>query len=193
MSTYDFWDSLLKNAYTGVAGVSDTVNMFLDDAVDTTIQPKAFDSVRERTDKFRNENALELPVKAGTRVSFEGNLGAVLSYADVPENGATGTVVSVKSATGDITSHEGKVFIEWDDKKFRPIHVEHLRAASEKKTQVRTSTMRVSSLGDLSDFLKISSEALVHKATKDIWSFRKEGESFVIERLLDDEGNPLKV
>ena len=45
-----------------------------------------------------------------------------------------GEVVNVKSANGDITHHEGKVFVQWDDGKFRPIHSEHLRLATTGKT-----------------------------------------------------------
>ena len=55
------------------------------------------------------------------------------------------------------------------------------------------SKVRVSSLGDLTDFLKVSADTLVHKSTKDIWSFKKEGEEFVIERMLGEDGTPLKV
>ena len=36
-------------------------------------------------------------------------------------------------------------------------------------------------------------EELVHKATKDLWSFKKDGDNYVIERLFDESGNPLKV
>jgi len=48
-------------------------------------------------------------------------------------------------------------------------------------------------MGDLTAFLKVGSETLVHKATRDLWSLRKDGKEFVIERLFDDTGVPLKV
>jgi len=38
-----------------------------------------------------------------------------------------------------------------------------------------------------------SRDELVHKATKDLWSFREDGGQFVIERLFNDSGDPLKV
>ena len=53
--------------------------------------------------------------------------------------------------------------------------------------------MRVSSLGDLSDFLRVSSDTLIHKSTKDIWSFKKEGEEYIIERMLGEDDSPLKI
>ena len=34
---------------------------------------------------------------------------------------------------------------------------------------------------------------LIHKSTQDLWSFHKEGEDYVLERLFSDSGEPLKV
>ena len=58
----------------------------------------------------------------------------------------------------------------------------------------KTATFRVASLGDLTDFLKVASGALVHKSTKDLWSYSKDADgNFLVSRLFDDEGEPLKV
>ena len=60
--------------------------------------------------------------------------------------------------------------------------------------RVMTSSFRVASLGDLTDFLKVSNGALVHKSTKDLWSYSKDADgNFLVSRLFDDEGEPLKV
>ena len=75
-----------------------------------------------------------LPVAAGTKVAFAGNIGAYMSYDDVPADGIIGEVVTVRSATGEITHHDGKVFVKWADGKFRPIHAEHLRLVTSGKT-----------------------------------------------------------
>jgi hypothetical protein len=51
-------------------------------------------------------------------------------------------------------------------------------------------------LGDLTQFFSSSrtaSDTLIHKATKDLWSLKKDGSDYVIERLFDDSGSPLKV
>ena len=187
---FDFWGGLIKSAYTDVEGVSDTVNMFLDEGVDKEASDR---TIRELTDRSREEKSLSLPVEDGTRVRFVANLGTVLSMADAPENNATGTVVNVKSASGFVTSHEGRVFVKWDDGQFRTIHATHLRKL-DKKTTTRTShSVRVSSLGDLSDFLRIGTDTLIHKATKDIWSFTKDEEGYTITRLIGEDGKPLKV
>lgn len=56
--------------------------------------------------------------------------------------------------------------------------------------------VRVARLGDLTQFFSSSrtaSDTLVHKATKDLWSLKKDGSDYVIERLFDDSGSPLKV
>lgn len=55
--------------------------------------------------------------------------------------------------------------------------------------------VKVASLSDLSEFLRISQETLVHKSEKDLWRINenKKGE-IVIERLFDpDTKEPLKV
>ena len=124
----DFWTSL-------ATGHTNTV---LAGAMDSHLSGKSiaesFGSVRTLTDIHRQANALVLPVEAGTKVVFAGGLGAVMSYDDAPADGITGEVVTVKSATGEITHHGGKVFVKWADGKFRPVHAEHLRLATQGKT-----------------------------------------------------------
>jgi len=129
MNNDDFWTTL-------ATGHTNTV---LPSAMDTHLSGKSleesFGSVRGLTDKMREANALSLPVEAGVKVVFAGGMGAYLTYDDIPADGITGEVVTVKSATGEITHHEGKVFVKWDDGKFRPTHAEHLRLAGTDKTK----------------------------------------------------------
>jgi hypothetical protein len=128
MSTNDdFWTRL----------ASQHTNTVLAGSMDSHLSGKSieesFSSVRTLTDRHRAANALSLPVEAGTKVVFAGSMGAYLAYDDVPADGATGEVVKVKSATGEITHHDGNVFVQWDDGKFRGIHAEHLRLAGQDK------------------------------------------------------------
>ena len=243
----DFWTSL-------AAGHSNTT---LASAMDSHLSGKSigesFGGVSRLTDKHRQANALSLPVEAGTKVVFAGGLGAHLTYDDVPADGVMGEVVKVKSATGEITHHDGKVFVKWADGKFRPIHAEHLRLAGQGKSGrraggldtilkemdlpemrldtssfanvrwllrnmgvknkdhpkygdakkalkalhkslgKRASVIRVASLGDLTQFLKRADGKLVHKSTNDLWSYAKDADgNFLVERLFDDEGEPLQ-
>jgi hypothetical protein len=151
------------------------------------------------TDQAREANALKLPVTAGTRVSFAHNVGAVLSYSDIPAQGIDGTVVTVRSADGDVTAYDGRVHVMWDDGQFRAIQADHLRPGTANKK--RASTVRMSfiefgggtNLGDIFALAKNGSTDLVHKATKDLWSFSENGGNFTIERLFTEDGNPLKV
>jgi len=55
-------------------------------------------------------------------------------------------------------------------------------------------TLRVASVDNLKGFTRIASTTLVRHAERDLWSI-KEGEDgeFMIERLFDDDGNPVKV
>lgn len=212
----DFWTGFLNTAYTqdeekDFAGMYLTASekeeeedeQTLKQAIEYRLAGKSlnegtFESMRGLTDKARAASTLQLPVEAGTRVQFAANSGAVLAYEDSPEPNASGVVVAVKSASGMITSHEGLVFARWEDGKVRGIHAEHLRAAS---GRVRTTTattanrIRVAGLGDLSGFFRVAGQedTLVHKATRDLWKVQKDGSGFVIERLFDDSGAPLKV
>jgi hypothetical protein len=210
----DFWDNLLKTAYSGDANL-DFAGSYLtasekeeaaevkrvEAAVERRLSGRdlnegSFNSVRELTDSARAKAALTIPVEAGTRVQFIANAGSVLAYDDPPAPNGSGVVVAVKSASGKITSHNGVVFARWEDGKIRAIHAEHLRQAT---GRVRTTTaatankIRVASLGDLSEFLRFGSDTLVHKATKDLWKVKKDGTDFVIERLFAENGAPLKV
>jgi hypothetical protein len=55
-----------------------------------------------------------------------------------------------------------------------------------------TGRRKLSSLQDLNGFVRVGSDTLVNKSQKDLWSLRKEGEDFYIERLFQDNGTPLK-
>jgi len=104
------------------------------------------------------------------------------------------------------------VFVRWADGEFRPVHAVYLRhAADAPKGPNRTAAatadptdplgriplsqtrIRVASLGDLTSFLKLADNTLVHKSTQDLWSFGKDADgSLLVERLFDDNGKPLK-
>jgi hypothetical protein len=51
---------------------------------------------------------------------------------------------------------------------------------------------KVASLGDLSNFVRVSTETLIHRSNRDLWSIKREGNELFIERLFDDNGEPLK-
>ncbi|MFA6235283.1 MAG: hypothetical protein WC824_14000 [Bacteroidota bacterium] len=159
-----------------------------------TLSSSQYTSMRALTDKAREQSSLALPVNAGTRVAFLANLGSVLSYSDVPHPACEGTVVTVKTANGPATYQGSDVFFLWDDSNFRVIRAEHLKLGSPRKT-ANNFRMVVSDLGDISSmFVNAGSgDDLVHKATKDLWSCHKDGGNYVIERLFDDTGKPLKV
>lgn len=183
----DFWDEM-QVAFTVESAIDDHLQ-------ERKLGDSRTTSMRDLTDKAREAHALPLPLPAGVRVQFAYNLGAVLTYDDIPDKGVEGTLVTVRTGSGDATSLDGNVFVLWDDGKFRSVRAEHLRlaASSKKASSVR---MRVADLGDLTSFFSVVSgreDELVHRATKDLWSFKKDGESYVIERLFKEDGNPLKV
>jgi hypothetical protein len=55
--------------------------------------------------------------------------------------------------------------------------------------------IKIASLGDLSDFFRIATDTLVHKAEKDLWKISEDAKgTVVIERLFDpDTKKPIKV
>ena len=94
-----------------------------------------------------------------------------------------------------ITNHDNRVFVKWDTGEFCPMDATHLRRVAGTK-QAQAVQLRVSNLGDISELFATAGSKegdLVHKATEDLWSVSKEGDQFVISRLFDDSGEPLKV
>lgn len=57
------------------------------------------------------------------------------------------------------------------------------------------NTIKVASLGDLSDFFRIATDTLVHKAEKDLWRISEDSSGkVVIERLFDpNTKKPIRV
>jgi len=170
----------------GTQGGPPEVNYFSDHEVGGDY----FSQVVNLTDKLKEANAVPEHPPAGTRVRFKVNLGSVLTYDDVPEGESIGEVVTVRTAAGDLTEYNGLVFTLWPDGKVRPIAANHLWL--EEVPSPPAATKRVANLGDLNGFLRVAADTLINKATRDLWSVRKDGKDFVIERLFRDDGNPLK-
>jgi hypothetical protein len=131
----DFWKTLANNSSS----------QLLTGSMDSLLSGKAhgedFEKMRVLTDVHREANALELPIEAGTKVSFTGTLGAYMGYENPPLQNSVGEVVPVKSANGDVTHNDGMVFVQWDDGEFRSIHAEHLRLAGQDKTASKTASL----------------------------------------------------
>jgi len=179
----NFWKAL---GNLGSERTASNLDQFLSGAVDTTIKPK----------KLAEQNSVQkvaLPVATGTRVTFHANLQAALTYPTIPADKTAGVVVTVRTASGKTNTHDGRVFVAFQDGTFGSFYPQHLRYASSTRT-AKSVIRRVSSLGDLSDFVmsKQANDELIHKATKDLWSFKKSADGYVLERLFDDDGNPLK-
>lgn len=144
-------------------------------------------------DHLRGLRATTSEIPSGTRVAFDGKLSSLLCYPAPPGIGACGTVVKVRTSSGDTTEFNGLVFVKWDDGRFFGVQRGHLRAGSKSRT-ANSYRMTVTAMGDLTDFMKSGTdEELVHKSSKDLWKLSKANGEYVIERLFDETGNPLKV
>lgn len=180
----DFWNEITFGGADKTASLDEVLNTKISDLVDRTRH-----EVRENI--ARN-------FQVGDRVASTTNNGLVIPNR-LPFAGTKGTVVQVKTATGDVTSLDGEVFVQWDGRgeKIDRVPPEFLRKAS----------MRVASLDDFvvlsSPSLSISAfvrEAkaptegeLIHKATRDLWTVKVGDDGqYEIERLFDNTGEPLK-
>jgi hypothetical protein len=60
-------------------------------------------------------------------------------------------------------------------------------------TPTRTGRVRVASLQQLVPFARLGNETLIHKSDKDLWAIKREADgSMIIERIFDDNGQPLR-
>lgn len=167
----------------GLLGISDS------EVMSPLDEPSLGQGVEKVASVWNSERTL----KAGTRVAFVHGVEALFTYTDCPDPGVMGTVVTVRTASGDKTAHEGKVFVLWDDGKYRPTFRQHLNPRFKSRLASSSSVCkRIKTSMDLEGFFRQGSD-LIHKATKDLWSMKKEGDEFIIERLFQDNGEPLKV
>lgn len=167
----------------------------VDRALERLGDQEQFSSVQALTE-WGKKNAAQEWI-AGTRVSFVSNLESMLTYPDCPDPGTNGTVVTVRTGSGDRTTEGDHVFVLWDDGKFRAMVAHHLQQEGTSRT-ANSVRMVVSDFGDISSFFSPASgtgngDDLVHKATQDLWALKQEGGQYVIERLFNEDGNPLKV
>lgn len=78
-----------------------------------------------------------------------------------------------------------------DDGKEAVQDIRELVASSEGDTPRR---VRVSSVSQLAGFTRIANDTLIRKSERDLWSLQQSDDGdWVIERLFDEDGNPLKV
>lgn len=184
----DFWDEM-QGAFTRRTALDRHLE-------GRGLGDKHMTSMRDLTDAGRQANALPMPQEAGIRVRFAMNIGAVLTYDDFPADGMEGTIVTVRTGSGDTTHMDDNAFVLWDDGKLRAINAMYLRFASASGKKASSVHMRVADLNDISfSFSMVAGrqDELVHKATKDLWAFHKDGDEYVIERLFNETGEPLKV
>lgn len=61
----------------------------------------------------------------------------------------------------------------------------------QKAAAAKPARVKVASLSQLEGFTRTASNTLINKSTKDLWSIKREGNDFVIERQFAD-GSPVK-
>ena len=154
-------------------------------------------NISELTDRGRKNRAKASNFEDGMRVVAHTNNGVVIP-GQLPRAGTKGTVVSVKTATGDVVSLDGEVFVRFDGRdNIDRIPANFLRVASMKVADINDHFIVLSGPNLSASFMShVGGEStLVHKSTQDLWSMKvsEDGKSFDVERLFDDNGNPLKV
>ena len=151
--------------------------------------------ISDLTDRGRKIKREALNFEDGMRVVAHTNNGVVIP-GQLPTSGTKGTVVSVKTATGDVTSLDGEVFVKFDGRnKIDRIPANFLRVASMKVSSLDEHFIVLSGPNLSASFMSQAGEStLVHKSTQDLWSMKVSDDgSFDVERLFDDNGDPLKL
>jgi len=63
----------------------------------------------------------------------------------------------------------------------------------EAKVAAAPKRVKITSLQQLKGFQRVASDTLVNKATQELWGISKDGNGeFFVQRLFQDDGNPLK-
>jgi len=156
----------------------------------------SFESVRGVVGK---EEEIPKNASVGTRVVFKGGSGVSLVFKMVPKIGMTGTIVEtqeqgsskIRNARAHLEGRETPLNVRWDDETQGLMYPSYMRLAKEAPKK-KARVIRVASLQYLSQFMKVAENTLIHKSTKELWSMRSEEGGFVIERLFDASGDPLK-
>lgn len=181
----NFWDEISFNDGKKTAG--------LDFNIDPT------QSVYSLSDKAQTtKKQAKLP--AGISVTANLNIGRV-PPTTMPKQGTVGEIVSVKTATGETTELDGEVFVRWNGraridrvaKEF--LIINKTKTASEDLSSLYAQPLSMAEYKEAFAFNAGAKQAdLVHMASEDLWELGvdEKGE-YAIERLFDDNGDPLKV
>jgi hypothetical protein len=131
--------------------------------------------------------------KEGSRVVAFTNNGIVIP-GQLPSSGTKGTVVTVETVNGPTTHLGNEIFVRFDGRnKIDNVPADFLKLASMKVSNLDEHFIILSG-PSLMSHIASGENALVHKSTKDLWSVKvSEDGTYDVERLFDDDGNPLKV
>ena len=193
-------DNFFDNIFSGSSG---SIDAFLQGR---DLEGDYYNSVRTIVQRQAGDDGVltgfDLPLTAGTRVAFVSTLESMFTYGNnYPGPDMGGSVVTVRSAHGDTTSTDGRAYVLWDDGAMRSILAQHLRfeprveGAKMAKTGpvVRIVTGQLADLSQHFQQSNVRPNELVHKATRDIWSFGTDPKgNYVIERLFNDSGATVK-
>jgi hypothetical protein len=206
MSNDDWVTQLLKKADKDAAPSDasmmlrdgpEFVASYLNPSEGTPLEGGQFQSVRSLAAAQADPTCTleDMALTAGTKVKFVATAEALFTYPDPPEPGSVGTVIEAKVAGVTATMHEGRAFVAWADGKARAIHQSHLTLAVQPSKTANKNRIRVGSSLDslLGEFLKVADDTLVNRSSRDLWGLRQDSEGYVIERLFDDRGEPLKL
>jgi len=153
-----------------------------------TSKTASIDSVLEEScirDLVHVKKAKTSSLVDGARVYAYHNNGMLIP-GNLPSQGTKGTVVAVNTMSGRKTAMDGQVFVKWDNSN---------KITQAPLTNVRLASKKVSSLEGFYVVAGTNLEGeLVHRSSKDLWSVKLgEDGKYDIERLFDDNGEPLKV
>ena len=170
--------------------------MFLNGSRTASMDEILYTKVSDLVDKNRQTTPEKIAkFTEGVRVFSTTNNGLVIPNT-LPLSGTKGTVVKVRTASGEVTSFDGEIFVQWDGKSsIDRVATQYLKVASMKVASLDNFIV-LSGPSLSADFgaSSLSTGELVHKSTKDLWTVKVGDDGgYEIERLFDQNGDPLKV
>jgi hypothetical protein len=79
-----------------------------------------------------------------------------------------------------------------EDIRFSSSAIDDFFADPAPRTASKSNKIRISSLHQLADFRRISSDTLVHLSQQDFWKLGQDEEGHFIERLVSDDDGPVR-
>lgn len=128
-------------------------------------------------------------LSVGTRVKLSSSIESMLMYPNIGGD-VFGTIVRPKRDP----SSQRTAFVKWDNGDIFEMENRYLSRVGEGINGNYIKLGGKLSNSTMSDFVKSTKTdgGVIHLSTNDLWGVRKQGSEFVLERMFDNNGFPIK-